>query len=111
MGELSIRLSSALKKDFDQLCLKEKSSITDAVLAFINYAVSCGELPFRPDNSRREWVNGSDAKKLHIRIKDDKELAAFKELCNENCVSCSIAVKTYLRMCLDKQQILYTSSN
>jgi antitoxin component of RelBE/YafQ-DinJ toxin-antitoxin module len=107
MGEFSIRLSSALKKDFEQLCRKENSSITDAVLAFIHYTVDRGELPFRPGNSTREWENGEKVEKLHIRIKDIKELDTFKELCSESFVSYSVAVKTFIRMCLDQQKLLY----
>lgn len=107
-GEFQIRLSKELKTKFEDLCIRQNCSITDGVTAFIEHCAEESNLPFRrTEISKRERVNIGEVEKLHIRVSDTDRLNLFKGVCDDMCISYSVAVKTYIKKCINDDKVLY----
>ncbi len=105
--DFSIRVNENLKEECIRFCNDNNITLTDFLKAFIEETALRGELPY-PINEVNVTENRNCGKvsKVHIRFNNEEMMNEFKKVCETFFLSYSVAIKAYMRICLEKKHII-----
>jgi antitoxin component of RelBE/YafQ-DinJ toxin-antitoxin module len=105
--DFSVRVNKDLKNECVVFCNENSITLTDFLKAFIEETVINGKLPF-PINQikNNESSNGRVVSKIHIRFNDGAMMDEFRKICDNFFLTYSVAIKAYMRMCLERNEII-----
>lgn len=110
--DFSIRVNENIKKKCIEFCNENNITLTDFLKAFIEETASRGELPFSINEVNvTENRNEGNVSKVHIRFNNEEVMNRFKKVCETFFLSYSVAIKAYIRICLNENRIICTKND
>lgn len=112
--DFSIRVNEKLKTECVEFCNHNNITLTDFIKAFIEKTAQKGEFPFsihdvnvsESNNCGNDKYNPEPVSKIHIRFNDKEKMEQFKDVCEKFFLSYSVAIKAYMRICLERDKVI-----